>query len=258
MKTLIIDRVTFTGADDTTNPEDLAAIASGRPWLEFAVLLSLTQQGNDRYPSQAWRQKFAQSSLSRAQRALHLCGRIVLQFFDGSIAAEHIAEIEAVRRVQLNFSAVQLPLGDLDQLQDRLMSWCERIPDIEFILQYNHDNAELPARLNREELQSRISFLADASGGRGIAPLKWPAPIAGFRTDYAGGIGPGRIAEVLRTLAEVTPRAGLDMESSLRTDGRFELTKVRQVIEELERQPVVEYGPYIPTLVKLLEAGEFD
>lgn len=236
MNTLILDRVTLTGADDTTDPQDLAAIASERPWVEFAILLSLTQQGNDRYPSQSWRKKFAQSSLPRVQRAIHLCGRIVLQFFDGTIASEHIAEIEAVRRVQLNFSAVQLPQGDLSKLQDCLMTWCERIPDLEFIIQYNHDNAELPGRLNREGLQSRLSFLADASGGRGIAPLKWPAPIGRFRTDYAGGIGPGRIEEVLRALSQVTPRAGIDMESSLRTAGRFDLAKVRAVLAEIEER----------------------
>lgn len=237
MNALMIDRVTLTGPDDSTDPEALASLAGSRPWLEFAVLLSLTQQGHERYPSTAWRHRFYQSTLPRSQRALHLCGRVVLQLLDGTIASSHVAEVEAVSRVQLNFSARQFTPDALDSLSARLLAWCDRIPDLRFIIQYNDDNAGLTEVLRREPcLVERVSFLADASGGRGIAPQQWPAPLPPFRTDYAGGIGPGRITEVLATLAQVTPRAGIDMESSLRTDGRFDLAKVRAVLAEIEER----------------------
>lgn len=230
MNALTLHRVTFTGADDHTEPAALADVATRHPWVEFGVLVSEYQQGTGRYPSRAWRERFYCSGVPSHQRALHLCGRAVDQFIAGTDAL--CREIDQVQRVQLNFTVDRFPPATLVALPRIFQEWHQFAPDIEFILQLNQTNAILPALIASPHAKN-LSFLVDSSGGRGIAPRTWPAPVPGYPTAYAGGIGPDRLRETLKGLSAVTPRTAIDMESSLRTEDRFDLDKVQAVIGQL-------------------------
>jgi hypothetical protein len=242
MSPVTLHRVTFTGADDNTDPSALATIAAAHPWVEFAVLVSPSQQGTGRYPSRSWRDRFYASAVPTGQRALHLCGKAVEQFAAGSDGI--CREVDQVSRVQLNFLLDRFNPYTLQALRDEILEWQAFAPEIEFILQANKTNAQLPARFWPAEKYSNVSFLVDSSGGRGIAPQTWPTPIDGFPTAYAGGIGPGRIRATLEALAQVTQATSIDMETSLRTDDRFDLAKVEAVVDELLSQCDVAPGPF--------------
>lgn len=230
MSRLVLQRVTFTGADDTTDPEGLAVLARRHPWIEFAALISPSQQGSGRYPSRAWRERFYQSRVPYLQRALHLCGRAVDLFLAGDDAL--CREIDQVHRVQLNFVVERLAPTALRALPGVLREWRQFAPDVAFILQVNQANQVLPSLFPDPSAQN-LSFLVDASGGRGIAPDAWPPPLSGFPTAYAGSIGPDRLRETLDALSRVTPRTAIDMESSLRSEDRFDLNKVTAVVDLL-------------------------
>lgn len=230
MKPLALQRVTFTGADDTTDPAALTALAQRHPWIEFAVLISPSQQGSGRYPSPAWRAGFYRSGVPYLQRALHLCGRAVDLFLAGDDSL--CREIDQVHRVQLNFVVERLPPAALRALPGVLQEWRVFAPDVEFVLQLNEGNRVLPS-LFPDPAAQNLSFLVDASGGRGIEPAVWPSPLPGFPTAYAGGIGHERLRETLDALARVTVQTSIDMESALRTGDRFDLDKVIAVVDRL-------------------------
>lgn len=242
MSPLTLHRVTFTGADDSTDPLALAKIAAAHPWLEFAVLVSPSQQGTGRYPSRAWRDRFYSSDVPTRQRALHLCGKAVEQFAAGTDGI--CREIDQVSRVQLNFLLDRFNPYTLQALREEILEWQSFAPEIEFILQANKANAQLPARFGPAEKYSNVSFLVDSSGGRGIAPPSWPSPIDGFPTAYAGGIGPGRIRATLEALSSVTRVTSIDMETLVRTHDQFDVSKVEAVVEELLSVCDVAAGPF--------------
>jgi phosphoribosylanthranilate isomerase len=75
-----------------------------------------------------------------------------------------------------------------------------------------------------------VDWLFDASSGRGIAPAAWPAH-PGRRVGYAGGIKPDNVLDVIRAGVGAAGPYWIDMESGVRTDDRFDLTKCRQVCE---------------------------
>jgi hypothetical protein len=103
--------------------------------------------------------------------------------------------------------------------------------------------------------------LFDVSGGAGILPDGWPQPIhidiepgefgEGIEywrySGYAGGLGPGNLAEQIPKIIEASGgteftnegRIWLDMESRVRSDDdrQFDLQKVRRCLEIA--------GPYV-------------
>ena len=76
------------------------------------------------------------------------------------------------------------------------------------------------------------AILFDASAGRGVAPEGWPAPIPDHFCGYAGGINPGNVARHIELIKEAGAEdTWIDMESGVRTENRFDLDKVREVLK---------------------------
>jgi phosphoribosylanthranilate isomerase len=156
---------------------------------------------------------------------LHLCGTGFLDF----VAAKPglLRRMERFQRIQLNLDVGEVEgRYDLDTLARRVR---ESAP-WEFILQYAGERPDLLARFAGIR---NHSLLFDASAGRGIAITEPPVPIAGHACGYAGGIHPGNVAQILAAIAHVVPsgETWIDMESGVRTDDRFDLAKVRQVLD---------------------------
>lgn len=97
-----------------------------------------------------------------------------------------------------------------------------------------HDAAKLGA--------GRASVLFDPSGGRGIEAFRWPSPPIGCHLGYAGGIKPDQIVDTLKEIGVVDSPFWIDMESGVRTDDKFDLAKVRQVLEAAKPFVVSEGG----------------
>lgn len=67
--------VTFTGADDAVDPNDLAAISREYPFVEWGILLSKSNAGRPRYPSRDWIQQAEKIFRSQSLQASgHICG----------------------------------------------------------------------------------------------------------------------------------------------------------------------------------------
>jgi hypothetical protein len=77
----------------------------------------------------------------------------------------------------------------------------------------------------------RVDWLFDVSFGRGSRPATWPAlPGAGPFCGFSGGINADNVRETLERIA-APPDAvyWIDMESGVRTDGRFDVAKCEAV-----------------------------
>lgn len=194
---------TFTGAGDDTDITEMLAISAHYP-VEWGILFSTKRQGLDpRYPSDPSR--FVRPGL---RIAAHLCG-------------DHARAVMERQRTKIPlrlFDRVQVNHGD---------------PNLAAV-------AELQRTIGRPCIvQVRGAFrpedtmapfqVFDASGGRGIAPAEWPRH-PGFLVGYAGGLGPDTVSAALEAIATDWPY-WIDMESGVRSDDRFDLTKCRRVCE---------------------------
>lgn len=220
-----IQLVTLTGADDSVEPSELYDLSATFPWVEWGVLYS-EKCGRPRFPSDRWLTKLAAVKYfvgPEMKLAGHLCGyyvELVLDF-NGAEGADPFVD-----RVQLNLSRARLR----KVLQTELPRFSRP-----FILGGNYKGVE-----NFDSKEGRFLPLFDASGGKGKLEKNWPKP---FMQDgrpilcgYAGGLGPDNLADELKKIEDAVGDATIwiDMESSLRTDDRFDLKKCEAVLRTAE------------------------
>ncbi|HKY40721.1 MAG TPA: hypothetical protein VJN18_32525 [Polyangiaceae bacterium] len=229
-----LTRITITGADDHVDPEALVQLSAEFPFAEWGVLRAGADRlGSPRYPTSSWVQRFdAVVKDTSVNWALHPCGEVSRHVMAGSPIMFAALKAVSAKRVQLNgFSKWRLPMLMLAEL----------LPEVEFILQVQrHDALQNAYHLNREH--TNVSILWDASGGRGIDDgwndVPYPDDTQGPRMGWAGGITPENIVEKIEmVLAENDLPVlrdvpfWLDLESGARTDDRFDMDKVRLILE---------------------------
>ena len=242
-----LDRVTITGADAYTDPEDLMALSQEYGFVEWGILFSSRREGTTRYPPRPWLlelDKVVERSQRKPLLSAHLCGRYMRDFVrDGNIVwwREYGFLARWFNRVQLNMGGYT-PADAWENLDLFLASF---EPKQDIIIQV-HDNDQWAKPL----CQERGTFpLFDASGGQGIMPATWEAPwpasptrLASISpriyTGYAGGIAPDTIHEALTKLDQIVPvtaRIWIDMEQGVRTGDYLNLDKVRTVLDACAR-----------------------
>lgn len=229
---------TLTGADDHIQQADLWHLASQfrAGMVEWGILYSANNQGAGRYPSFEWIEQLT-TMMGRGNTprfSLHVCGRAVQQFLDGT---GHVSEVaKAFPRVQVNFRAREYPL-------ETIRAMMVRNADKTIITQHNFANAALWRDL-RDFGNHAVLF--DQSGGRGVSPAAWPAPIEGVRVGYAGGLGLDNLATELvkiRTAAGHGTGYWIDAEGKLRDkQDRFDIRLARQFLEIVQDFEVAEVG----------------
>jgi len=226
--------VTITGADDSCRPEDLVALSSDWPFLEFGILLSASAMGGPRFPSAIWLRKFVDVWRPDVRVSCHLCGRWLRNLLSGGDTAfmGSVGRLvwELFSRLQLNFHARphrvewEAFLGATDALRAFGLS--------QFIFQFDAVNDGL---LDAARAHLDAVPLFDRSGGAGIVPESWPEPLPGVLCGYAGGLGPQNVRDELsRIEASVGDVAiWIDAETRLRSDDdlKFDLQKVRRFAE---------------------------
>lgn len=214
----------ITGADDAVDPADLAALSQEYPFAEWAVLWLPDRAGTPRFPQKAWIKKFAEVC-GATNKAMHLCGQGLIDFIDGK--DEVLDLMSGVARVQLN-----LKFGDVEGKYDpqKLVERVRQSPQWEFIIQYGRDKQGLLPLLKDAP---NHAVLFDESAGRGISPDSWDEPLPGHFCGYAGGMKPENIDKNLTLIAEVAKgrTTWIDMETGVRTDDRFDLTRVIPVLK---------------------------
>lgn len=182
----------------------------------------LTDGGN---PSFAWIEQLTElmANPDKPRFSLHVCGRAVQEFLDGT---GHVTEIaKAFSRIQVNFQSRKF---DLDTIKAMMRRYSEKT----IITQHNYANASLWRDL-REFKNHAILF--DQSGGRGLSPEIWPASIPGVKSGYAGGLGLDNLATELvkiKSAANGVMDYWIDAEGKLRNaQDRFDLTLARQFLD---------------------------
>jgi hypothetical protein len=222
-----IDRITFTGADDRTFSDEMAAISQVYPQAEWGILFSIKKQGAPRYPTAKWINELASRNIPLSA---HFCGwysRQVLEEMDFSLIDQLPA---AFRRVQLNYNFSK----SKDWHMPPLLDYIANNPGRSFIFQANKANAKVVGMLECL-CMSNIHILHDSYGGRGIEPSEPPRLFSKY-TGYSGGIHPGNfrnIAKRIMSAEQVTPfydSVWVDMESGVRTDDAFDLRKVMEIL----------------------------
>lgn len=216
--------ITFTGIDDATDLVAARALAAEYP-VEYGVLFSPERQGfSPRYPNWSTISQMLLFAMPGSRYAAHLCGgysRLLLASASttlDSVLQEHFG------RVQINTHYVGINVAAIAE-------WAESVR-AQPILQCR---GAFPA-------EEDVSWLFDASGGRGVVPETWPAAARREPTDdcpdvprlvgYAGGLSPTNIATALPAIAAAAGDSPywIDMESGVRdADDRFDLAKCRAV-----------------------------
>jgi hypothetical protein len=248
---MLLSHLTFTGADDSVDPEALAQFSARDPLIEWGILFDAEQCGQPRFPSKAWRREFYRAA-PHARRAAHVCGAPLLNELaavatpSASVLGHELCGESKMQppfgRIQLNFDAQRLPLVVLAGLVAGWRGGRWRRADgatLSLITQHNTNNRQIH-ELFAESGSNGVCYptfygvLFDASGGRGLQPLAWPARPLGLSCGYAGGISGHNITSHLRSLAAIEPEAlpvWFDVESGVRSGERFDLAKVGAIIE---------------------------
>lgn len=254
-----LELVSLTGADDCVAPEALAALSAQYPFAEWAILYFPEKEGSPRNPSGAWREKFL--ALKLPYTAAHLCGsQVFRELLNPELAPSRITDLSRYRRIQLNINARRQEFTD-----EEVLAIYRTLLDagLHLILQYHDASRRVIQMFVAEavpESLSRIGILYDASKGTGQRPEFWPPMSTVGSTPlfcgYAGGLGPDVLEGELPRIREAATAwrdlpFWIDMESGLRTDGEFDLSKAESVlcIASGRNQSLVRSGVYFASKV---------
>lgn len=232
----MITTVTITGADNSVLPEEIANLSLDFNFVEWAILVSRSQQGLNRFPSMDWIKELVgmKSMLPQIKLSCHLCGAYVRQLLVGDIGfiEKELGEIwPYFERVQINTHAIEHELTN-----DFASKLAELYPDKEFIFQYDNVNTKMLEIAVRDHL--KCSALFDLSHGAGILPEQWPQPIEGVKCGYAGGISPYNITHVMDDVNSICQYdTWIDMETWVRSadDNQFDLAKVDSCLTQASK-----------------------
>jgi len=226
----VIKQVTVTGADNSTSIEDMLRIQEQYPFVEWGILLSLSSEDTNRFPSQGWIEQLADVQHKLALSG-HLCGRWVRDLCGGenTFYKDRSSFRGIFDRYQLNFHAYTHRIKDRDAFIKAVASLCAR----QVIFQFDDVNNELLMVARESGLHAVPLF--DTSGGAGVLPKEWPEGLEKMRCGYAGGLSPENLKEQMEVISE---RCGgaiwIDAETHLRSDCDrvFDMEKVCKFLEE--------------------------
>lgn len=224
----MIKTVTITGADDTISPAALIPITKKYPFVEWGILFSISKQGTFRYPCDEWLGQLCEISASLPKVSAHLCGKYARDFvLDGELTW-----FECFAYMQEPFSRVQLNIRGQYHMAHESFGRLLHGRTQEIILQHAQDDTSVIQTANL--CPEKTSILFDRSGGLGILPGSWPAPIW-KNQGYAGGLGPENVEEEVPKILSVSGDQDIwiDMESKVRTNDRFDLEKVEEVLAKM-------------------------
>lgn len=228
-----LTQVTITGADDGTNVSALKDLSLEFPFVEWGILFSMSKQGSARFPTEDWLESLKLAT--GVNLSAHLCGQWVVTLTnpDGSFTfRDYLGGIYKIfQRMQLNMTDDRFMTLDFGMLSKRILD----VPEVILQTKRKFLRHEWLRLLNAEHQQPAFSLLYDVSGGKGVTPKGWTKPMDGIHCGLAGGLNPDNLAKQLESMnsliGEDQNPIWIDMESGIRTDDKFDLTKVRQCLE---------------------------
>ena len=237
----MLNILTFTGVDERTDLGKVLSIAEFYPRVEFGVLVGSQTGMVPRFPPLPLVEKCKSlQQQGRGSWSVHICGTYARAVM--GIEAARGPTQDFVRSLCSGFNRVQINLhGDFfDESRiavshQSVKEFAESVECETTILQHRSGWDAVPL------LHPQVEYLFDLSEGRGIESFQsWPDPPArgampGFgRVGYAGGIGPDNIEQAMeriRGFNRPDAQLWLDMEGRIRTDGWFDMEKVKAVCD---------------------------
>ncbi|NPV13174.1 MAG: hypothetical protein HPY57_15515 [Ignavibacteria bacterium] len=227
---MILKKVTFTGVDDWTNTNHMVDIWKKNKWVEWGYLYSKNLNGVEkRYPNVKKLIQHFKSEGYFMNRSLHLCGSVVQEILSNGLINYDITYLmTGINRVQLNFNLKQSHINII-----KFFSFINRYPN-PFILQINDNNKPFINAIIPYVNEDRFHFLFDISND--IKEI--PKPIEGRICGWTGGLSPDNLEQKLIQLEEQLPKdlgIWIDIETGVRTDDYFDLSKVEKCCEIINK-----------------------
>jgi len=225
----VIERVTFTGADNSVHPVELAQISEAYPWVEWGILFPSGTQGYGRFPNFNWVSELEKikKTLPTMNLSMHLCEPMVYQLVTEGLPLEKIMKEHSIPNI---FSRAQINThGMTYRINDAFIEEMGRHPEIEFILQVDEGNHFMYDL----ELEN-VAVFQDFSSGAGIFENSW-LDFGDRKYGYSGGLNINTLPLAIEVWDKRDKTINwIDMETGIRTKGKFDLAKVREVIEYIE------------------------
>jgi len=223
---MIINKVTFTGADNKTDITALKQIQKEFSFVEWGILIA-SNEGRNRYPSEDFILQLKNNGLNLA---LHLCGK-----WSRNILTDGVLELkyDFFNRYQLNFNFLNSK-HDLINYQNLTQAYMDK----NFILQYNGSNHIAINKIINQFNTSNTNILFDASGGRGTQINEIKKPFDTIYTGYSGGLNVENtdwICDKIFNHADENTKVWIDMETGVRTNDEFDLDKVYKVLRRVDK-----------------------
>lgn len=243
----MINKITFTGADDNTPIDELFNLSSRLIekgiTVEWGILFSISNSGKPRYPSSTWikeiltfKESLSEEASKLFQLSAHLCGAFTKDIFivgSTNVLSETLSIFD---RAQLNYN---FRINEWSEHSiDKLIEVMKDHPTKSIILQQNKSNAAFIELAHSKGL--RFDLLYDASGGRGKEIQTFQINTIDCYTGYSGGINDKNVIDIIKGIerdifAENDKKVWIDMESGIRDeeDG-FSLEKITNIINAVE------------------------
>jgi phosphoribosylanthranilate isomerase len=224
---MILKKVTFTGVDDWISVRHLFDIWRDNQFIEWGILYSESKMGEKRYPSKRKILDFVYSN--NMHKSLHICGFASSNISQkGFISNDILYLVPGLNRIQLNFNSQKTEVN--------LGKFLSRLEDfhIPFILQVNKNNKQLIDDISSHIDKNKIHYLFDSSCGEGVEIIDIPVPIKDKICGWCGGLNPDNLHQKLEILEKELPKdlpIWIDMESGIRTDDYFDISKVIKCVD---------------------------
>ena len=204
--------IAFTGVDSADLIPGMQAL-SGRYPIEWGVLVDDDKNDDVLFADREVRAALLATPALRY--AAHVCGEQARLIANDPLAAR--IDLSGFQRLQVNhgFSG-------------------SSAEQVENVVRFGRTNTirSMLQTLTEFPLDARLDWLYDTSFGTGKSPSTWPplpgdvGPLCG----YSGGIKPENVADILKAIdAPAGAQYFIDMESGVRSDGRFDLAKCEAV-----------------------------
>jgi hypothetical protein len=235
----MIKCVTFTGANNTTNPMDLLQFANEFPQVEWGILLSESRMGEGRYPDWDWLYALAEIKNENPKLKLsgHICGKWVRHVCHGNwTILDDFSSHGIFNRFQLNFSPYIKNIKDkfFKALKEDRVRLDGEGNERQFIFQLNSLKNKLLNTAWEQDIPAYPLF--DCSGGKGIMPNAWPER-PNYYCGYAGGLNVNNIKEQLLSIQDSAGEQNrdnafwIDSETGVLTNEVLDFDKCRKIME---------------------------
>lgn len=202
--------ITFTGIDDVTLIPGLQALAARFP-IEWGILIDASRDGEPLFPDSTARRRLLETGL---RFSAHVCGDAAREIAQG---LDPELDLSGFARLQINHG--------------RAGSTPEEVGHCAAFGARHGVRAALQCQGPFPALQG-VDWLFDASFGTGKRAERWPSLISAIPfCGYSGGLGPDNVHEELAKIGVSGLAYWIDMESGIRTAGRFDLDKCLAVCE---------------------------